>query len=98
MSRWSLNACVFLILVTLISTAFAPTTLPAGELSGHDRQTLLEAGPVDRDRQAIGPEIAGAGLAGAGVGQTINPVVLRNVLIGLACAGLWLFSAMNQGD
>jgi hypothetical protein len=54
--------------------------------------------PVHPKLQSTGPAIAGAGLAGAGAAKSINPVVVRNVLIGLFFVGLWVFSALNNSD
>jgi hypothetical protein len=98
MTRWIRNACVFMVFFTFVSAAFAPANLPAAEPSPPHHQTPVLSGTFHPGMQALGQEIAGGGLAGAGVGQSINPVVLRNVLIGLAFAGLWLFSAMNQSN
>ncbi len=99
MTRLDFKAGVILLLaLLLISMPVSQTMALAEGLAARSDDVQSDVTPVHPEKQSTGPEIAGAGLAGAGAAKSIDPVVVRNVIIGLLFVGLWVFSAMNEGS
>lgn len=99
MTRLDFKAGVILLSVFLLISmpVLQPLALAEG-LAVRSAGVPLDVAVASPKIRSTGPEIAGAGLAGAGAASSIDPVIVRNVLIGLLFIGLFVFSTLNESD
>ena len=98
MKQLGFKTCVLLIIVAFLSLPVSQPLTLADELSTPLENHLSAREKEPAAMQSTGPDIAGGGLAGAGAAKSIDPVVVRNVIIGLVFAGLLVASALNETE
>ena len=89
---------ILLIIITFSSLPLSQPLALAGELALQQEKNLVTSEHTSLPMQSTGPEVAGGGLAGAGASRNIDPVIVRNVIIGLIIAGLLVASALNETE
>ena len=98
MKQLQLKTGVFLIIITFLGLSISQPLIQANELSMHPEKQQLVSKQAPAAMQSTGQAVAAGGLAGAGAAKNIDPVVLRNVIIGLVFAGLLAASALNEAE
>jgi len=99
MERLGLRVGVILLLIfLLISIPVAQTLALAEGLAARSGKVQSDFAPVHPKIQSTGPQIAGAGLAGAGAAKSLDPVIVRNVIVGLLFVSLWALSVVSNSE
>jgi len=99
MERLGLRVGVILLLIfLLISIPVAQTLALAEGLAARSDKVQSDFTPVHPKTPSTGPQIAGAGLAGAGAAKSLDPVIVRNVIVGLLFVSLWALSVVSNSE
>ena len=99
MKRLSLKAGVIIFLILLLMSLPVSQTLALAQaLDARTGAVQSVSTLVHPKMPSTGPEIAGAGLAGPGAARHIDPVVVRNVIIGLVFVSLWALSVASNSE
>ena len=98
MKRVGFKAGVFLVVMALISLTATPFPTMAAEPAGEAGTDATQSETDPTATQPTGAEVAGGGDAGRGVARSVDPVILRNSLVGLAILGLLAFSVASEAD
>ena len=98
MKQLGFRTCVLLIIVAFLSLPVSQPLILADELSRPIENPLLDREHKPAAMQSTGSDVAGGGLAGAGASKNLDPVIVRNVIIGLVFAGLLVASALSETE
>jgi hypothetical protein len=98
MTRLGIKIGVLLISIVLTSLPVSQTLAIAEAPAGQPEEVSAEPAPEPSTQASADSGVAGGGVAGGGVARSVDRVVLRNSLIGLAVLGLLAFSIVNEAD
>jgi len=98
MTRLGIKIGVLLLSVVLVSLPVSQTPAIAEAPAGQPEEATAEPAPEPSTQASADSKVAGGGVAGGGVARSVDRVILRNSLIGLAVLGLMAFSVVNEAD
>jgi hypothetical protein len=92
MKRLSLKAGVIIFLILLLMSLPVSQTLALAQALDARTDAVQSVSPP------VHPKMPSAGLAGPGAARYIDPVVVRNVIIGLVFLSLWALSVASNSE
>ena len=98
MTRLGIKIGVLLVSIVLTSLPVSQTLAIAEAPAGQPEEASAEPAPEPSTQASADSGVAGGGMAGGGVARSVDRVILRNSLIGLAVLGLLAFSIVNEAE